>query len=376
MARLRLLARVLETLRAVGEPPRRAAILTHDEMLLHEAGAPPEMAEGFVNYARALDGVEVGVAALTSSAQRRARQPALQGRRRRRRGRGALRRRRPPRGGRLHRRRGRSTRRARRRCIEALARGAEHERRPRRRQAARAHLVRRGRRGAARARRAARRPHRHARPDGHRRPAGLRRRGDQAGAVPHGGRQGVRGRGCASASPPTRSTPTAQVTAEARRRRRHARRRGARRSPASSARIQQRPPMHSALRVDGQRLYELARAGRRGRARGARGGGPRAASSTRCRARRARALRVRCGKGTYIRSLAADLGERARRGRAPDGAAPDARRAASTLDAGGRRSTTLGAGRPLLGARRGARRPADACASTTACRRATSATES
>jgi phosphoesterase RecJ-like protein len=60
-SRLRLLAIVLQTLEIVGEKPRRAALLTLDETMLHAAGAPPEQAEGFVNYARALEGVEVGV---------------------------------------------------------------------------------------------------------------------------------------------------------------------------------------------------------------------------------------------------------------------------------------------------------------------------
>jgi phosphoesterase RecJ-like protein len=60
VARLRLLGRVLETLTLVGEPPRRAAILTLNEEMLRASGAQPEMAEGFVNYARGLAGVEVG----------------------------------------------------------------------------------------------------------------------------------------------------------------------------------------------------------------------------------------------------------------------------------------------------------------------------
>ncbi len=76
--------------------------------------------------------------------------------------------------------------------------------------------------------------------------------------------------------------------------------------------IQQIPPMHSALRVGGKRLYELAREGveieRTPRAItihkisldefSADGGDVRARFT------------VACGKGTYIRSLAADLGER------------------------------------------------------------------
>jgi tRNA pseudouridine55 synthase len=77
-------------------------------------------------------------------------------------------------------------------------------------------------------------------------------------------------------------------------------------------RILQVPPMHSALRVGGRRLYEHARAGQ----------------TVERRAREVEIhelvlesfavdgaiaqarLTVRCGKGTYIRSLAADLGER------------------------------------------------------------------
>jgi phosphoesterase RecJ-like protein len=60
-SKLRLLALVLQTLEIVGETPKRAALLTLDEAMLHAAGAPPEQAEGFVNYARGLEGVEVGV---------------------------------------------------------------------------------------------------------------------------------------------------------------------------------------------------------------------------------------------------------------------------------------------------------------------------
>lgn len=71
--------------------------------------------------------------------------------------------------------------------------------------------------------------------------------------------------------------------------------------------IQQRPPAHSAVWVDGQRAYDLARKGR----------------SLNLAARDVRidaieimryefpivSLRVACGKGVYIRSLARDLGE-------------------------------------------------------------------
>jgi tRNA pseudouridine55 synthase len=71
--------------------------------------------------------------------------------------------------------------------------------------------------------------------------------------------------------------------------------------------IQQVPPMHSALRKDGRRLYELARAGEEVE---------RAPREVEIRAARVDAweppdvaFTVVCGKGTYIRSLAADLGE-------------------------------------------------------------------
>jgi len=71
--------------------------------------------------------------------------------------------------------------------------------------------------------------------------------------------------------------------------------------------IRQRPPMHSALRVGGKRLYELARRGVEVD-REARPVVVHAIELLRYQAP-AVALRVRCGKGTYIRSLVADLGE-------------------------------------------------------------------
>ncbi|MGZ3440688.1 MAG: tRNA pseudouridine(55) synthase TruB [Polyangia bacterium] len=70
--------------------------------------------------------------------------------------------------------------------------------------------------------------------------------------------------------------------------------------------IQQRPPMHSAVRVGGQRLYELARRGveveRQERTVVVH------ALELVAYAAPTATLRVRCGKGTYVRSLAADLG--------------------------------------------------------------------
>jgi tRNA pseudouridine55 synthase len=70
--------------------------------------------------------------------------------------------------------------------------------------------------------------------------------------------------------------------------------------------IQQRPPMHSAVRVGGQRLYELARRGLEVE-RQERTVVVHALELVDYAAPTA-TLRVRCGKGTYVRSLAADLG--------------------------------------------------------------------
>ncbi|HEY1586123.1 MAG TPA: tRNA pseudouridine(55) synthase TruB [Polyangia bacterium] len=71
--------------------------------------------------------------------------------------------------------------------------------------------------------------------------------------------------------------------------------------------LQQRPPMHSALRVGGQRLYELARRGIEVE-RTPRAVVVHSAALVSFEAPTARIV-VRCGKGTYIRSLAADLGD-------------------------------------------------------------------
>ena len=76
--------------------------------------------------------------------------------------------------------------------------------------------------------------------------------------------------------------------------------------PAFTGRIMQAPPAHSAMKVDGKRAYELARAGK--------------LDTLEKRPVEIHELaietyewpilelRVRCGKGTYIRSLARDLG--------------------------------------------------------------------
>jgi tRNA pseudouridine55 synthase len=69
---------------------------------------------------------------------------------------------------------------------------------------------------------------------------------------------------------------------------------------------EQTPPMHSAVRIDGRRLYEHARAGREIE---------RAARAVEIRELRACSregddltLAVACSKGTYVRTLAADIG--------------------------------------------------------------------
>jgi phosphoesterase RecJ-like protein len=66
VARVKLLGLVLATLELHGEPPRRVAVLRLDEQMLGLAGAKPEYAEQFVNYARALEGVEVGMLLTTA----------------------------------------------------------------------------------------------------------------------------------------------------------------------------------------------------------------------------------------------------------------------------------------------------------------------
>jgi phosphoesterase RecJ-like protein len=60
VGKLRLLALVLGTLELHGEAPRRFAFLHVDDTMLSRAGAGPELTEGFVNYARGIEGVEVG----------------------------------------------------------------------------------------------------------------------------------------------------------------------------------------------------------------------------------------------------------------------------------------------------------------------------
>lgn len=68
------------------------------------------------------------------------------------------------------------------------------------------------------------------------------------------------------------------------------------------------PPMYSALKVDGRKLYELARAGKEVE-RKARPVVIRELEILECRLPEV-GLRVVCSKGTYIRTLCADIGER------------------------------------------------------------------
>lgn len=78
--------------------------------------------------------------------------------------------------------------------------------------------------------------------------------------------------------------------------------------PSFRGAIRQVPPMHSALKHKGQRLYDLARAGEQVE-RAARDVFIHELALRRFDAANARAdLHVRCSKGTYIRTLADDLG--------------------------------------------------------------------
>jgi tRNA pseudouridine55 synthase len=76
--------------------------------------------------------------------------------------------------------------------------------------------------------------------------------------------------------------------------------------------VMQKPPMHSAIRVGGKRLYELARQGVEveREAREVQIHDTRLSAFAREGARVRISFTVRCGKGTYIRSIAGDLGDR------------------------------------------------------------------
>ena len=77
--------------------------------------------------------------------------------------------------------------------------------------------------------------------------------------------------------------------------------------PRFRGEIMQTPPMYSALKVDGKKLYELARAGKEVERQ------PRPITIHELTLLRMEAegihLRVRCSKGTYIRTLCKDIGE-------------------------------------------------------------------
>jgi tRNA pseudouridine55 synthase len=77
--------------------------------------------------------------------------------------------------------------------------------------------------------------------------------------------------------------------------------------PRFRGKIQQIPPMYSALKVNGQKLYDLARKGREveRQSREIEILELTCLEFSGCEAR----LRVRCSKGTYIRTLCKDIGE-------------------------------------------------------------------
>ncbi len=78
--------------------------------------------------------------------------------------------------------------------------------------------------------------------------------------------------------------------------------------PRFTGEIEQTPPMYSALRVNGKRLYELARQGEEVD-RAARRITVYSLTLTRQTGEHEYELALECSKGTYVRSLAADLGE-------------------------------------------------------------------
>ena len=150
------------------------------------------------------------------------------------------------------------------------------------------------------------RPRWHPRSRRHRPPAHPGRRGHQAHAVSHRSRQGIRGGRAARAHHrhPGRVGTRAHHTARSPR---WTRRPSARPSARFVGEIEQIPPMYSALHHEGRRLYELAREGTEVE---------RAPRRVTVHAITLESLdlpemtfRVRCGKGTYVRTLAADLGE-------------------------------------------------------------------
>ena len=111
--------------------------------------------------------------------------------------------------------------------------------------------------------------------------------------------------------------------------------------------IEQVPPMHSALKKDGKALYDYARAGIEVER------APRRVTIHRIDMVSWQGselvLDVSCSKGTYIRTLADDIGQSARLRRAPGGAAPHRRGRLDVQDA-----VTLDALEPMTEAERDA----------------------
>lgn len=78
--------------------------------------------------------------------------------------------------------------------------------------------------------------------------------------------------------------------------------------PAFRGDIQQVPPMYSAIKINGKKLYELARKGREVE-RPARPVAIHALTVEEQRAPDEFTIRVRCSKGTYVRTLCHDIGQ-------------------------------------------------------------------
>ena len=83
--------------------------------------------------------------------------------------------------------------------------------------------------------------------------------------------------------------------------------------PRLRRRDQQIPPAFSAIKVDGERAYDLARAGRRGRAGGPHRDHPSPPRSSSAPDADHVEIEIDCGKGTYVRAIVRDLAERAGR---------------------------------------------------------------
>ena len=120
--------------------------------------------------------------------------------------------------------------------------------------------------------------------------------------------QGVSGRPCGWALSPTRRTPPGRRCTG---RRQHAGTRAALEAvlPRFTGEISQLPPMYSAIKIGGKKLYELARQREGG---GAHVPGPSPSTPWSWWSRRLPddyVLRVRCSKGTYVRTLCHDIGQ-------------------------------------------------------------------